>query len=174
MSSGAMHYHRLRCSASLSLEPCFASSSIVSMPRSLSAFCRFIFSSSFCQECRSSTYHETRVVLFEELGTLIFGVAFEIFYPLVSFAFALNENPCFLTFAVPFEEACVVFSNSFVKQNRYTQLATLTHSLISLHSGARDADMMKFFLTGSSLCFPSDRLRILFTIFSQEYAVVAW
>jgi hypothetical protein len=27
-------------------------------------------------------------------------------------------NLCFLTFAVPFEETCVVFSNSFVRQIR--------------------------------------------------------
>lgn len=62
------------------------------MPRSLSAFCRFVLSSSFYPECRSATYHETRVVLFEELGTLIFGVASEIFYPLVSFAFVLDKH----------------------------------------------------------------------------------
>lgn len=138
------------------------------MPRSLSAFYWFVFSSSFYQEYRCSTYHETRVVLFEELGTLIFRVASEIFYPLVSFALVL-EYKFFLTFAVPFEETCVVFPNSFVKQN-HTQLPVLTHSLISLHSGARDADMMKFFLTGSPCAF-SDCIRIPSTFFSQQYGV---
>ena len=52
---------------------------------------------------------------------------------------------CFLTFAVPFEETCVVFSNSFVRQIQHTARHSTTYSLISLHSGARDADMMKLF-----------------------------
>lgn len=118
----ALPHHRLRCSASLSFEPCFASSSIVSMPRSLSAFCRVDFSIRFCQQCLSSTYHEARVVFFEELGTLIFGVASEIFYPPPPSSALLWfwMNKCFLTFAVPFEKTCVIFSNSFVRQMECT------------------------------------------------------
>jgi hypothetical protein len=57
------------------------------MPRSLSAFCIIVFQRQFPSKCRWSAYHETRVVLFEELRTLIFRVASEIFYLLVSFAF---------------------------------------------------------------------------------------
>lgn len=148
-----MHYHRLRCSASLSFDPCFASSSIVSMPRSLSAFCRFVLAAVSIQSV--AQVHTMRHELYFLKSSAHSSLELPLRYSIPSSVLLLFwTGICFLTFAVPFEETCVVFSNSFVRQIQHTARHSSTYSLISLHSGARDADMMKFFLTGSSLCFP--------------------